>query len=202
MTVAIPEAAAVAEGTSASAGGNKVIQGTVVGSGTSSLRPRKPSPPAQTRPPRPVGSKKSAASDAASGYAAGRSSRKSGPSLSMGKGGGKTGTLVAELMIGLFIIWVSVFTATDKQYSDRMGSALWRSTALCGVFFVLALLARGPQTGKVAVTFGALVDLGIVFQATKENSFKAISDVMTGKGTGETNVQLDSDIKTEEPHEL
>lgn len=116
--------------------------------------------------------------------------------------GPQTGTLIAEFIVALVIIWAAVFTAKGTAYVDRMSKALWRSTALCGIFFVLGLLARGPNTGRVAVAFGALIDLGVIFEATQQNVIKTTADVLTGTGTGETTAQLTSETSSAEPHEL
>jgi len=43
---------------------------------------------------------------------------------------------------------------------------LVRLTAVCIVFFVLALMAAGPRTGKIAAAFGGLVLLGTALNAT------------------------------------
>jgi hypothetical protein len=117
-------------------------------------------------------------------------------------GGPQTGTLIAEFMVAVLIIWVQVFTATNKAYVDRISGALWRSTAACAIFFVLALFARGPNTGKVAVTFGALIDIGVLLEATQKKVISTTADILTGQGTGETTAQLTSDTDAPEPHEL
>jgi hypothetical protein len=50
---------------------------------------------------------------------------------------------------------------------------LVRLTAVCIVFFVLALMASGPRSGKIAAAFGGLVLLGTLLNAT--DMFTAIT---------------------------
>lgn len=52
---------------------------------------------------------------------------------------------------------------------------LVRLTAVCIVFFILALMATGPRSGKVAAAFGGLVLLGTMLNAT--SMFTAIGKV-------------------------
>jgi preprotein translocase subunit SecG len=56
-----------------------------------------------------------------------------------------------------------------------LAAPLVRLTAVCIVFFVLALMATGNQAGKVAAAFGGLVVLGTLLNATDELSVLAKS---------------------------
>jgi hypothetical protein len=74
-----------------------------------------------------------------------------------------------------------------------------RLTALTAVFFVLLLIAGSPNSGKAAAWFGALVDLGIVFTATRESMFSTLADVVQGVPTGADQATLTAAIKVTEP---
>lgn len=53
-------------------------------------------------------------------------------------------------------------------------------TALSLVFFVLALAAGGPKTGKVSAAFGGLVTLGVAWNLSQ--IFGALAKTLTGAG--------------------
>lgn len=92
------------------------------------------------------------------------------------------GTLAAEYVGGVIIICVAVpLKAGSDGYQKTMVSTIYRVSALTLLFFVLALMANNPKSGKVAALFGALVDLGIVFVATTDHTFQTLGDVLSGK---------------------
>jgi hypothetical protein len=59
-----------------------------------------------------------------------------------------------------------------------LAGPLVRLTAVCVVFFVLALMATGPKAGKVAAAFGGLVVAGTALNAT--DMFTALGHAFTG----------------------
>lgn len=159
--------------------GRRVVPGQVI-SRVDERAPKRPSASRQrvnrSGPSRPRGG----ASDRTRDYA-----QRAGE---WGKGqvtGPHTGTLIAEYVLGVFFIFWSVFTSKDT-YVNAMSTALWRMTALTAVFFILALLDHGGKPGKIAVAFGALIDLGIIYTATTQNVIKTMADEISGKGTGVT----------------
>jgi hypothetical protein len=57
-------------------------------------------------------------------------------------------------------------TAEIVDATASLAAPLVRLTAVCVVFFVLALMATGPRSGKAAAAFGGLVLLGTLLNAT------------------------------------
>jgi hypothetical protein len=53
--------------------------------------------------------------------------------------------------------------AASRSYAKE----LVQLTALCVVFFILALAGSGPKTGKVAAAFGGLVMLGVAWNLSE-----------------------------------
>jgi hypothetical protein len=119
------------------------------------------------------------------------------PNLAKPGGGhaSKTTTLMAEWVLAIILIIWSVFDGA-KGYMDAMHDALWRLMAVSGVFFVMALLMRGKNTGKVAVAFGAIIDLALLLNLGKNGVFSSLSGVLSGKGTGGTMLTA-ADLSTE-----
>lgn len=60
-----------------------------------------------------------------------------------------------------------------------LAGPLVRLTAVCVLFFVLALMASGERAGKVAAAFGGLVTLGALLNAT--DMITALGKVFTGQ---------------------
>jgi hypothetical protein len=63
-----------------------------------------------------------------------------------------------------------------------LAGPLVRLTAVCILFFVLALMASGPRSGKAAAAFGGLVVLGALLNAT--DMLTALAKAFTGAATG------------------
>lgn len=97
-------------------------------------------------------------------------------------GSAHTGALIAEFLLAEVFIWWGIFIG-KKKFNDAMSSALWQSTAVVMVFFVLALISRGEKTSRAAVAFGAIIDLGIIFAATQNGVIATMGQQITGKGT-------------------
>lgn len=120
----------------------------------------------------------------------GKTSRKKGiaggkfPKLSSAKAGSpQVSTLIAEWLIAVVLIMWGVLSG-NKSYVEGMQNALWRMTALSGVFFVLALVMRGKNTGRVAIAFGALIDLALILQAVNRDEIKSLANVFSEKPSG------------------
>jgi len=62
--------------------------------------------------------------------------------------------------------------------SVSLSKPLTRLTAVCVIFFILALSANGQRTGRVAAAFGALVMLGAMLNAT--DTWSALGQMFAG----------------------
>lgn len=110
------------------------------------------------------------------------------------------GTLLAEYFVGVLILCIGGLTkGPTAGYTDAMSELLLRLTALTGVFFVLFLMTGSEQGGKAAAWMGLLVDLGILYTATKANTITAISAVMRGQPTGVDETTLVDSTTVAEP---
>lgn len=94
--------------------------------------------------------------------------------------------VLAEFVIAIVIVGASpVLTPRPGTTAagDVAGAAvslagpLVRLTAVCVLFFALALMSTGAKAGKVAAAFGALVDLGALLNATDE--IKLLAQALT-----------------------
>lgn len=97
--------------------------------------------------------------------------------------GAKTSTLIAEWLIAVVIIVWGVFDGT-KDYISAMKDLIYRLVAVSVVFFVLALIMRGQSTSKVAVAFGAIIDLALILDVGGKGTFGAVASLLQGKGSG------------------
>lgn len=96
-----------------------------------------------------------------------------------------SGALFAEYFAGAFVISIGLFTkSANDGYLPTMSKIMTRLTALTAVFFVLFLMTGSKRGGQVAMWFGLLIDLGIVFTAARGQTFTTLSDMISGKGTG------------------
>lgn len=123
------------------------------------------------------------AAGATAGYAGKRGGR-----LAMGKlESPASGPLFAEYFgAGLVISFELFAKSAGEGYMATMSKVMMRLTALTAVFFVLFLMTGSKRGGQVAVWFGLLIDLGVVFTAARGQSFTTIADMISGKGTGVT----------------
>jgi hypothetical protein len=92
--------------------------------------------------------------------------------------------ILAEYAVCIVVVASHPFLAPKKDVetsavTKSLAMPVIRLTALSMVFFVLALLANGPRTGKVAAAFGGLVTLGVIMNATE--SAKTLSKMFTPK---------------------
>jgi hypothetical protein len=99
--------------------------------------------------------------------------------------------LAAEWLVCMIIIAVTSLTK-GGEYTLNMSETLWRMTAATGVYFVLAVLSMSKKLSGVTVAFGFLIVLVVLYKGS--NEIKTVLDVFSGKGSGQTSAQLDSDI--------
>lgn len=188
MTVMIPEAA------EAASGGGEVVEGEIVddSSSPSVYRERRSSPPPilagnPTQPQRQS-----------------QSQSAGGPSIT---GPAKTyhRWVMAEFigciaLTGLtpLITQPKDAEGNDVNNTDAMfgAEALIRLTALCVVFFILALLANHEKSGKFAAAFGGLILAGLLIN-TDPTIWTKIGSLFTGNvGTGQQPTQTGSTSST------
>jgi hypothetical protein len=81
--------------------------------------------------------------------------------------------ILAEFLACLMMVVASIILVPAQTASEGAGDStrsfakeLVQLTAICIVFFVLALMASGAKTGKVAAAFGGLVTLGVAWNAS------------------------------------
>lgn len=79
--------------------------------------------------------------------------------------------ILAEFVVCVVLIAASPVLGPRPQGSTAAGpvslaAPLVRLTAVCVVFFVLALMGAGARSGKAAAAFGGLVTLGTLLNAT------------------------------------
>lgn len=77
-----------------------------------------------------------------------------------------TRIITAEFLAAVFLLGLGTFLDApkpDQPPENVVFSHLVRLTAVCVVYAVLALLSNGDRVGRVAVAFGGLVLLGVVF---------------------------------------
>lgn len=114
-----------------------------------------------------------------------------GTKRSLGQVSSATPKLAAEWLVCVLIIVASTLTR-DSEYTLNMSEALWRITATTGLFFVLAVASMSKNLSGLTVAFGALIMIAILFKSA--NEMKTVLDVASGKGSGATSDQLDSDL--------
>lgn len=80
--------------------------------------------------------------------------------------------VLAEFIGTILVIAIAPLVVPQKSEADDAGivavsfaGPLVRLTAVCVLFFVLALMATGEKSGKVAAAFGALVLVGSALNA-------------------------------------
>lgn len=129
------------------------------------------------------------------------SSRSGGRKLSIGKlDSPRSGALFAEYFAAALVITFDLFVKSPTEgYLSTMSKVMMRLTALTAVFFVLFLMTGSKRGGQVAVWFGLLVDLGVIFTAARRQSFTDIADMISGKGTGITLVDATSKLSVPHP---
>lgn len=89
--------------------------------------------------------------------------------------------LIGEWFLGVVLICIAVPTqSANNGYAKTITAIMYRLTALTAVFFVLALMAN-TKGSKTAVYAGALIDLGIAFNAMQSGTLRGAANMITGK---------------------
>jgi hypothetical protein len=98
------------------------------------------------------------------------------PPAGLTGGGGKVSTLMIEWILGLLLIFWAMFSGNKQQIGKGQAhNFFWQFFAWNFIFFVLALLMRGKNTGKAAVMIGALLVLSLVLlNATNITAFSKL----------------------------
>lgn len=80
--------------------------------------------------------------------------------------------VLAEFVVCAVLVGLSPFGKTDTKHGTE--GTLMQYSALCGVFFVLALMTGGKRSGNVAAAFGILVTLALIYQS--RNTFQTLAN--------------------------
>ena len=96
--------------------------------------------------------------------------------------------VAAEFLFAIAVVTVAPIVTPGSGSASTGPSPYGRQdiTRLAGVFtlfFILALVSHG-RPGKLAVAFGFLVDLGVLFRASQRGALKGIGSAFGSKGTG------------------
>lgn len=177
--------AASGEGTAA-LGSRSITQRTGVA-------PSRPRPPARTSSPAtapPASTRTGTGGQAGRGRGSGRRSSGgfTGPKLT-GKGTGAHRLVIAEFLLCVVLIGLSPVLVRPPGSDGHLYVAndFIRLSAVCLLFFVLALLSNQPNTARWAAAFGALVTLGTLFNTSQAiTALGSIFTASTARGTTAT----------------
>lgn len=98
--------------------------------------------------------------------------------------GDYTKVVAAEFAAAVVLLGAAPLVPNEKNSGVvRAVEPLARITALSAVFFVLALVSAGKTAGRVASAFGALVLLGVVFNA--RDFFTAAAGLLSSRSQQE-----------------
>lgn len=113
----------------------------------------------------------------------------------------RTPVLVAELGIAFLIIGINGASNIARDgYQKAISGIMLRYTALTGVFFILFLFTSSKKGSTFAAWFGALIVLGILFDAVNG---KGITDLATViKGNPLQDSSGDQLVVSEKPEEF
>jgi hypothetical protein len=93
--------------------------------------------------------------------------------------------VMAEFIAAIFVIVFAPILTPDSAQGGSKGffraADIVRMTAVCLVFFILALLANGQKLGKVAAAFGGLVLTGVIYNNAigTQSIFTALAAIFT-----------------------
>lgn len=103
--------------------------------------------------------------------------------IGRGMGANKTdssiGVLEAEFFAAMVLIALTIFTDTkaSSDYASVMLAAMKRGTMIIVLFFLLAILsAAGPNAGRAAKAFGALVIVGLILAQAENGLFSMLDN--------------------------
>jgi hypothetical protein len=101
---------------------------------------------------------------------------------SAGKGSGAHRWVIAEFIACVVIVGASPILTRPPGKSGHLYVAndFLRLTAVCLLFFILALMANNARTARFAAAFGGLVTLGAVVNANK--ALIAIAEIFNPRG--------------------
>ena len=74
--------------------------------------------------------------------------------------------LTAEYLIAV-ILGMIALVYMDGTYTDKMRKFVIQMTGISAVFFVMSIAGVSEKAAKVAIMFGALIDLSILFHTVK-----------------------------------
>lgn len=96
--------------------------------------------------------------------------------------------IMAEFVLAVVLVGASPFlrpagiagkAEKDVQPVSSLAGPVIRLTAVSLIYFILALMAQGPTSGKIAAAFGGLVLLGTAFNSLPE--FTTLASAFGGK---------------------
>lgn len=96
--------------------------------------------------------------------------------------------IMAEFILAVVLVGASPFlrpgglagkAEKDIQPVSSLAGPVIRLTAVSLIYFILALMAQGPTSGKIAAAFGGLVLLGTAFNSLPE--FTTLASAFGGK---------------------
>lgn len=91
--------------------------------------------------------------------------------------------IMAEFVLAVILVGASPFVkpgGVAGKDTPSLAGPLVRLTAVSLIYFILALIAQGPRSGKIAAAFGGLVLLGTAFNSLP--LFTTVTAVFTPKG--------------------
>lgn len=196
MTVLIPEAVgAVGEAATAAEGATGVAgdAASATARGGAGMRAARPKTPAKRPNGAPPVSQRRSAAGRAKKKAVGTAKKAGAEALKLPKFslGGESGSahkiVVAEFVLCVVLVGLTpVLMRNPNNGHVYIPNDFVRLSAVCVVFFVLALLSNTPKASKVAAMFGALVTLGVIYNASQ--SLSAIGSIFVNAQKNKGNV--------------
>jgi hypothetical protein len=131
----------------------------------------------------------------------GSPAKPTGPSP-IGKATDRSPILVAELIISFGFLGMEAFDNIAKNgYQAAISNVMLRASAMMACFFVLFLMSSSKRGSQVASLIGALITIGIAFDAVAKGSLTALTSVAQGLGNPNvtsTSIDLDSSLAPKE----
>jgi hypothetical protein len=109
-----------------------------------------------------------------------------GEGMGYNKTSNATGVLEAEFFACMVLLAFTIFTdpKASSDYASVMLAAMKRGTMLIILFFVLSLVsAAGPNAGKAAKAFGALVLVGLILAQAETGLFTMLDGLFKSDWT-------------------
>ena len=186
-TEAVPIAAEALGGGEAAAAGSAASGGAGRAVGSQAAKVRQPAAP--------TARKTGGGTSKRSGGKGGKKSKGAlagltgaGPKLNLKGGGGAHKLVIAEFILCVVMIGLTPILMRKPDNGHLyVPNDFVRLTAVCLLFFALALLSNSPRSSKFAAAFGGLVTLGVIFNAS--GSIKVVGSIFTNAGTHKGQVQ-------------